>query len=329
MTSDSGETGVAEDPMTTARRWIVRLRSGDVSQDDIAAANRWRAESDAHRRAFAQANAQWQLLRQAANNVVVAEAAVVRTPVRSPLTRRAWIGGALAASVGGAIYLAARPPLELWPSLAELRADYRTDVGERRQIDVTENVSVELNTRTSVSAGADSDTGGLTLVGGEIVVTTGRPGAALQQPFVIAAGSGRIRATRATFDLRRDGQDVAVVCLDGEVKIACGKDAADLGRGQRVDYGPDGLGDVNPSDGHAVDAWRKGLLVFENQPLSRVISEVNRYRRGRIVLTGARIGQLPLDATFRLDRIDDIVPKLAHLFGLKVRTLPGGVVLLS
>jgi transmembrane sensor len=327
MTSDSRETGVTEDPMITARGWVVRLRSGDVSQDDIAAVNRWRAESVAHRRAFAQANAQWQLLRQAANNVI-AEVAVVRTPVRSPLTRRAWIGGALAASVGGAIYLAARPPLELWPSLAELRADYRTDVGEQRQIDVAENVSVELNTRTSVSAGVDSDTRGLTLVGGEIVVTTGRP-AALQQPFVIAAGSGRIRATRAMFDLRRDGDDVAVVCLDGNVRIACGKDAVDVGRGQRVDYGPDGLGDVKPSDGHAVDAWRKGLLVFENQPLSQVIAEINRYRRGRIVLTGARIDQLPLDATFRLDRIDDIVPKLAHLFGLKVRALPGGVVFLS
>jgi transmembrane sensor len=131
------------------------------------------------------------------------------------------------------------------------------------------------------------------------------------------------------FDLRRDGQDVAVTCLDGGVKIECGQETATLKAGQHVSYSAQGLGAIVATDGRAVDAWRKGLLVFDNQPLAQVIPEINRYRRGRIVLTSASIGNLPLDATFRLDRIDEVVPKLAHLFGLKVRTLPGGVVLLS
>jgi transmembrane sensor len=326
MTSDPGKAGATEDPIDAARRWVVRLRSGDVSQDDIEALNRWRAESMSHRTAFAFANAQWNVLRQAAHNV---EAADVAARERSMLTRRAWIGGALAASFGGATYLAVRPPFDLWPSLSELNADYRTDVGERRQINVAEDVSVELNTRTSVVAGAGADAQGLTLISGEIAVTTGRTGAKLQQPFVVAAGAGRVSALRATFDLRRDGQEVRVVCLDGAVSIACGQDTVSLDGGQYVDYGADGLSNVKPSESRAVDAWRQGLLVFENQPLAHVVSEINRYRRGRIVLTSARIGGLPLDATFRLDRIDEVVPKLTHLFSLKVRTLPGGVVLLS
>jgi len=329
MTFDSGKAGATEDPIDAARRWVVRLRSGDVSQDDIEALNRWRAESMSHRTAFAFANAQWNMLRQAAHNVAAADVAAREIP-RSTLTRRAWMGGALAASFGGAAYLAVRPPLELWPSLSELNADYRTDVGERRQINVAEDVSVELNTRTSVVAGAGADAQGLTLISGEIAVTTGRAGAKLRQPFVVAAGAGQVSALRATFNLRRDGQEVSVVCLDGAVHIACGQDTVSLNGGQYPNYGADGLlGTVKPSGSRAVDAWRQGLLVFENQPLAQVVSEINRYRRGRIVLTSTRIGQLPLDATFRLDRIDEVVPKLAHLFSLKVRTLPGGVVLLS
>ncbi|MFX8723624.1 hypothetical protein ABTM71_19355, partial [Acinetobacter baumannii] len=65
------------------------------------------------------------------------------------------------------------------------------------------------------------------------------------------------------------------------------------------------------------------------RPLSQVIDEINRYRSGKIILLNADLGRLPLDATFRLDRIEEAVPKIAHVFGARVRTLPGGVVLLS
>ena len=90
-----------------------------------------------------------------------------------------------------------------------------------------------------------------------------------------------------------------------------------------------GLGEIGATEASVIEAWQQGLLVFDNQPLSLVIPEINRYRRGRIVLMNEDIGRLPLDATFRLDRIDEVVPKIAHLFNLKITALPGGVVLLS
>jgi transmembrane sensor len=330
MTTNSDVPDPTEDPMIAARRWVIRLRSGDAGRGDVEALGRWRAESDAHRRAFALANAQWDVLRQAASNVVAAGIENPQKSAKPLMTRRVWMGGALAASVGGAAYLAVRPPLELWPSLSELNADYRTEIGERRQIDFADNVSVEMNTRTSLTALDPSENAqGLNLVGGEIAVTTGKLGTALGQPFVIVAGSGRVSATQAMFDLRRDGGDVAVTCLDGGLTVACGQQTAALKAGQHLSYGAHGLGALAATDGRVVEAWRKGLLVFENQPLAQVIPEINRYRRGRIVLTSDRVARLPLDATFRLDRIDEVVPKLAHLFGLKVRALPGGVVFLS
>lgn len=329
MTTNSEVPDPTEDPMIAARRWVIRLRSGEAGRSDVEALGRWRAENVAHRRAFALANAQWDVLRQAAKNVVTADI-VNPQPAKTLMTRRVWMGGALAASVGGAAYLAVRPPLELWPSLAELNADYRTEIGERRQIDFAGNVSVEMNTRTSLTAlDIGENAQGLNLVSGEIAVTTGKAGTALGQPFVIVAGSGRVSATQAMFDLRRDGQEVAVTCLDGGLIVVCGEQTAALKAGQHISFGAQGLRALAATDGRVVEAWRKGLLVFENQPLAQVIPEINRYRSGRIVLTNDRVARLPLDATFRLDRIDEVVPKLAQLFGLKVRALPGGVVFLS
>jgi transmembrane sensor len=60
-----------------------------------------------------------------------------------------------------------------------------------------------------------------------------------------------------------------------------------------------------------------------------VIAEINRYRRGKIILMDANLGRLPLDATFRLDRIEEAVDKIAHVFGARVKALPGGIVLLG
>jgi transmembrane sensor len=333
MTSKFDPSDVSDDPASAARRWVVRLRSGATDQADIDAWERWRREHPDHRKAFALANAQWSMLRQAAANVAAGEAerkVVADNGSARLLSRRSWMVGAMAASFGGAAYLAARPPLELWPSLSELNADFRTGIGERRQIAFADKVSVEMNTRTSLAV-PSGGTGGrqVDLVGGEIAVSTGIDAPPPSDPFIVVAGNGRASATRATFDLRREGHDVSVTCLDGEVSIECRGATARLTARQRITWGANGLGDPAPIDGRAIDAWRQGLLVFDNRPLAQVIPEINRYRRGRVVLTNEKIGLLPLDATFRLDRIDDAVPKIAHLFGLKIRTLPGGLVFLS
>lgn len=233
----------------------------------------------------------------------------------------------MAASLVGGACLAARPPLGLWPSLSELTADYRTDIGERRNLAFANEVSIEMNTRTSLAlAQTGTDARQIQLVAGEIAITTG---IAEASPFVVVAANGRSSATRAMFDLRHDAQGVSVTCLEGEVVVECQNGRAALKARQQIAYGDKGLGDIATTDGRVVEAWRQGLLVFDNQPLSQVIPEINRYRRGRIVLMNEEIGRLPLDATFRIDRIDEVVPKIAHIFNLKARTLLGGVVLLS
>jgi transmembrane sensor len=333
MKNDSGSSERSESVSNEARNWAIRLRSGEVSQVDVEAFAHWRSENPAHRRALAEINAQWDLLRLAARNLaakqdhVIAVSDIVSSSRGS--TRRAWLSGAMASSIGGAAYLLARPPLDLWPSLSELAADYRTDIGERRQVAFADQTSVEMNTRTSLAVSGTGAERQIELIAGEIAVTTGPGLRPPSEPFVVVAGPGRTTAIHARFDLRHGGQSIAVVCLDGEVRVECQGNVAMLKASQQVVYGTRGLNDIAVADGQVVEAWRRGLLVFDNKPLSQVIPEINRYRRGRIVLINEEIGRLSLDATFRLDRIDEVVPKIADIFSLKIRTLPGGVVLLT
>ncbi len=309
-----------------ARRWVARLHSQEVNQDDAAALRRWRQQSSAHEKAFAEAELRWSNLRTAARNVAARRPAQTNETVfrSNGLHRRALITGAFAVStVGAAGALAIAPPFALWPSLAELAADYRTATGQQRQIALAAKVSVVMNTQTSLSVRSGSHgVPAFEVVAGEVSV-------AAESPVMAIAGIGRISTDRATFDLLHSGDRVAVTCIAGTVDVACSGRQVAVGSGQRVIYDRSGLGPLSMVNSTNVEAWRRGLLVFEETPLAEVVSEINRYRRGRVILMNADLGRLPVDATFRLDQIDGAAYRLADVFGTRISTLPGGIILLG
>jgi transmembrane sensor len=321
-----------------AYQWVMRLTSGEATTADADALARWRRTSRAHRRAFAEANLLWDKLRPAAvesvgRDAVSAQAAMGRQFSTSDrlLGRRAFLGGAIAASAVAVGYLVVRPPLDLWPSLAEMAADYRTGTGQQQQIAFADNVSVKLNTRTSITVlSPDAGPGQadrIELISGETAIATK---AQASRPFIVAAAQGQTIATNARFNVRRDGTTVCVTCLEGDIRVQHLGQASMLRARQQVVYTADSLGaTTSVDDPETVTAWERGLLVFRNDPLARVIEEVNRYRPGKIILMNSDLGRRPVLATFRIGRIEEVVSRLQTVFGVQIKTLPGGIVLMS
>jgi transmembrane sensor len=321
-----------------AYQWVMRLTSGEATTADTAALTRWRQTSQAHRRAFAEANLLWNKLGPAAVESACRGAASAQAAMGRPLAgsdrrlgRRAFLGGAMAASAVAAGYLVTRPPLDLWPSLGELTADYRTGTGQQRQIAFEDNVSVKLNTRTSITV-LSSDIGPdqadrIELISGEAAIAA-KPQAL--RPFIVTAAQGQTIATNARFNVRRNGATVCVTCLEGAIRVQHLGQASTVQSHQQVVYTADSLGaTVGVDDPEMVTAWERGLLVFRNDPLAHVIEEVNRYRPGQIILMNGELGKRPVLATFRIDRIEEVVPRLQTVFGVQIKTLPGGIVLVS
>jgi len=313
-----------------ATAWVLRLVSGQATEADAEALRHWRDQSAAHRQAFAEAKLLWETLGSAATEVAnrTVTAGAMAPPMETPRTlgRRAVLGGALAASVATIGYLGTRPPLQLWPSLGELQADYRTATGEQRNVALADDISLVLNTRTSIGVASSAEAKVIELISGEASFSA-RAGERTRLDVV--AADGRATANMARFDMRRDGATVRVTCLDGTVAIGARGRSLTLSAGHQAIYDGGGLQGVTPVDVAAVTAWQQGQLVFRHEPLARVIAEVNRYRPGRIVLLNDRLGERDVVATFRLDRIDDAVGHLAQAFNARTRYLPGGVVVLS
>ena len=306
--------------------WLRLLGSGEVTPADLDALDRWRMASAAHRRAFAEANLFWDVLGKAAREAQVRDRAgrPSRLAFSSQIGRRALLAGATAATMA---YVAVRPPLGLWPSMAELAADYRTATGEQKRLAIAPGITVEMNTQTSVTAPAQgAEHYSLELVSGQVAVSVRTEAG---QSFRIAAGHGRIEADRADFDVRRDGVLVCVTCTTGAVRITGASATTTLAAGQQVSYGDGGPQSVITIDPNVVTAWKRGMLIFRNVPLAQVIAELNRYRPGKIILLNTALANRSVVAGFRLDQIGEAVNYLSRAVGAQARSLPGGVVLLT
>jgi transmembrane sensor len=323
MAKSGGPNADAELVRREALDWLRRLTSGEVTRTDLAAFEDWRAESPRHRRALAEANLLWDVLGKVSCEADISQAA--RPLPGRPMARRALLAGATAAAA--AAYLAVRPPFRLWPAVSELIATYRTGTGESRQLAIASGIVVRMDTQTSLTAPMD---GGqlysLELISGQLAVSV--PAEAARSVVITAAG-GQTRADQANFDVRRDGSSVCVTCAEGAVQVSYGGMATRLEPGQQVTYGDRVLGSPVAANQSVVTAWQRGLLIFHDVPLAKVVEEVNRYRPGRLILLNKTLAERKVVVGFRLDRINEVVDYIQQAFGAETRVLPGGVVLLG
>ncbi|WP_203206018.1 FecR domain-containing protein [Variovorax paradoxus] len=233
----------------------------------------------------------------------------------------------MAASVA---YLAVSPPLGLWSPVTDWNADYSTATGEQREVRVANGVVLQLNTRTRVNLRRAAGDGGggdsVELVAGEAEFDNEAPAGAR---FMVTAAGGTVSAQRARFNLRNLDGEVCVTCLSGQVEVARGTQRVRLEEGRQLRWSAAGLGAVAAVDTGAVSAWRRRQLVFDRVPLSEVVAEVNRYRHGRLLITNAALGRTRVQASFSIDRLDDVAFLVRDVYGAELTQLPGGIVLLG
>mgnify|MGYP002715815147 CR=1 FL=1 len=159
--------------------------------------------------------------------------------------------------------------------------------GEQRKLTIDGGVKVTLNTGTSVNVRSDdASQDRIEILTGEAVIAAG----SASREVRVVAGDGEMRAHQAQFNVRHDQRSTCVVtCLDGEVRVNRHSSVATLRAGQQVSYAALGLAAPMSVDPAEVTAWRDGMLIFHDAPLRNVVTEINRYRSGKVMVTNAEL----------------------------------------
>ncbi|WAC26640.1 FecR family protein [Ancylobacter sp. SL191] len=309
MTGSDGIGDAAGALQDEAIAWVVLLTSGEATRDDAARLKAWRARSYAHELAFRRASAVWR--------------GVGAVPAPARLSRRLFLAGtgagaALAAGWAGTM-------IGVLPSLDQLLSDHATAVGAQARIDLPDGSHVDLDGASALDARFTTEARAVTLVAGAAEFEI----AADPRPFRATIGPADVTATKARFAASVGAQQTVIDCIEGRIEVRCG-DATTLQAGERARLaGGARLAGRETVAPDAAAPWRRGLLVFADQPLADVVADINRHRRGRIVLARPGLGERRVDGVFHLGRPDEIVTNLAAALKLRDTWLPGGVVLLS
>ena len=325
------ETGL--DPMTReAIGWVVRLRSGRTTVADVVAFRKWRCNNSAREAAFADAVRLWRALAEVAQaDDNQSEAAIAKYALEKSvgwqqgvrLSRRALAGGALVA--GGIAAVFATAPFYVWPTLREWTADYRTRTGEQRQIALGRDISIRLNTQTSIAVKEDARLSRVELIAGEALIEVRET----SRSVLVFAGGGRITTHQAVFNARCLDGRVVVTCVKGSVEVVCDRRLIMLGSDEQTAFATAGPGFKEVVDPAVVTSWERGFLIFRNAPLADVVREINRYRRGYIVVTNDALGRRMVNATFHVNQLDNFFVQVHKTLNAQILEMPLGVTFLS
>ncbi|WP_296330467.1 FecR domain-containing protein [Reyranella sp.] len=309
-----------------ASLWLAKLGGGPLAPAEHRALEHWLAEDSRHSVAFREAQEAWSLM----GAVAKAPGALLHD-VQSgdaPQPRRAagrWRSfAALAASllvlVAGAILWNGDP-------MVMVAADHRTVPGERRTVHLSDGSTIELGPASAIALHFDAVERRVELLRGLAYFTAAPRKDGEQRPFVVQAAAGNARALGTQFSVNRLPDSVEVVVVEHEVAVSvdtAGGRAAEivLSPGQSVRYAEAGLGRLHPVDLDQALAWRRDRLVFDRVTLGQVVDELNRYRRGRILIGNASLANRRVSGVFDAADPDTVLATIARELGVRTASAP-------
>ncbi|MBS0417931.1 MAG: FecR domain-containing protein [Proteobacteria bacterium] len=297
-----------ESLIAEAADWLARLDVGRASREELDA---WRAADPRRAAAFAEVAATWNRLGE-----LPAPEALLR--VKSSITRRVFLGSALAASAAGVGVLG-------WMERDYfLRSRIVTAIGERRTLSLPDGSSMDLNTDTEVYWKFDDQVRKLWLRRGEAALSIA---ADLVRPFVLVTAQGLTTLAAGQFNARLRSGELELFVLSGQalLKTVSGQNkevtvasASDPRRklitdGQQFEVAP-----AREEAVQSVQAWRRGEIIFNGQPLSDAVEEYNRYLSRKFVIGDRKVANLRLGGRFLTDDPQRFLAALRSAFGLRV-----------
>jgi len=316
-----------------AIEWFSKLHSGQATPEDYSRFEAWRKASPVHAKAYLDVENFWALLDKPAQRVFEQEEAQVRRetysgpfirkaapPFARRPVRRAFAGLSLATAV--AMFLWLPGALRFWNS------DYHTQWGERREFTLEDGSHITLNTHSALSVEFTPEHRVIKLLEGEAYFqVTHNPA----RPFIVATAHGMAQVTGTAFNVYEQDKRMTVTVSEGRVRVyteGAENQAVELTAGLQASGDEQGVGPVLRVDAQQALAWRSGLLVFNLQPLSAVVDELNRYLPGKIMVADPRIRKRIVSGAFDLTRPRDILTAIEKTMGLSSLNLSGALTLL-
>ncbi len=226
------------------------------------------------------------------------------------------------------------------------RGIYITAIGEQREVTLPDSSSIKMNTGTRMGVNYSLHSRDVSIQYGEAsFAVVHEP----DRPFTVHAGKRDFEALGTHFNVRVLTPDnVELTVTDGMVKVLYARpiipDTPELRRmpltyGEEtisaletalVEPGYQSIRKLEAGELEALVAWQRGMILFEREPLERVLAEIDRYTTTQFVLADAKLRAVRVSGYFRAGDVEGLLAALRAQFKIDSRRDPQGrVVLMS
>lgn len=306
-----------DSPDSAAAVWFARLQGDDVSMEDRRAFQAWLDADSRNGDAWDRCGRVWSdlglLEAHPGFEALRAEALGSPAAPARAISRR----GALTA-VAASLVMAATGVIvgRRWietathPDETGDSADptFMTAVGERSTFHLADGSIVTLSTASAVKVHPWDRERRLTLLRGQAYFEVSKDAS---RPFVVTVGDKHVTALGTAFDIRMDPGKLSVTLVEGRVRIdgpsPRGERVVEMSAGSRfvaADAADWSIADV---DTVKELSWLQGLLVFDGEPLSAVVDEMNRFSRRKLLVSDPKVAATPVSGVFKTGQIDAFV----------------------
>jgi transmembrane sensor len=334
--SDNPQSPSSASLSDQALAWFARLQADDVSDEARGEFEIWYHADPRHAEAYDKSLKLWDLLQLPAERVqqrLQADAAKTKTEP-SPDGKGLGKGRLPPPASGRTLHRVALGCLGLLLLVAgwrlpehwqNWRSDYHTAAGQQLSVELADGSRLTLNTDTALVVRYSDSLRQIELLRGEAYFEVAPN---KQRPFVVDGGQATARAVGTAYSVRKHAEELRVVVSEGTVEIGADSAKALVHAAEQAEYRQGRLQAVAKLDNDDALAWRRSQTVFHRQPLTQVLEEVNRYRRGRIVAVNPQLAERVVNGVFNNGDPDAVLAALVTTLQAKALRMPGDLVLL-
>jgi len=310
-----------------ARYWYALLSSETAAQEDWEGFTKWLEQSPQNGEAYDQIELFMSGIGPSEHAVVNQADNVVELPEKR---RPAWSLNPAGIARIAALLIAAFvvfSTVRIFNTPKFETQHYATAIGQRDQILLADGSQIDLNTNTQLSILTNKKNHLVTLHKGEAFFDI-TP--ANQRPFIIKAMGAEIRDIGTQFSVYLADDHLSVSVAEGIVDMKTPPQKTRLTKGKRGVYenGSEAI-EVTTIDASSVSTWRKGVLVFEDAPLSVILPELNRYFKTPTVLADEKVGSLTFSGALNVKDQAEMLKSLEALLPISITRNDNKIILSS
>ncbi len=317
-----------------AEQWLIQQDADPNNPEQNAAFERWYNLCPENREAYANAELLWQMLGQLdpeqnkmAPGTVTAPSTLLSAAKKKSVDER-WVhaGNESAPSqhqkhrknwrpyASAAVIVLAISGM-LWQNTPS--AQFSTDEGQQELLTLNDQSKVLLNSDSQLDIAYDNQQRQLNLKQGEALFTVAKD----PRPFIVQLGNIQVKALGTIFTVGEHGDERWVSVSESQVEVRIKQEVRQLQAGERLNIIDNQFQPIEKRRLSQISPWQKGVMVAEDLPAEKILSELDRYYPGKILLLNQEIKQRRLNTVLNIRQPEQALNSLALSLKLKARKL--------